>query len=504
MNSDNKYAWLLTGLYFVVALAGILRHELWLDEAHHFLMARDSDSLEALWQVTRPDGHPVLWNVLLYLITRLTPDIVAMQILHVLIATAAVFVFVRKAPFPWVFKLLFIFGYFMIFEYCLISRNYMLGILFLFLACSVLRQRHIKHALLCLYLALAANIHLMFSVIALAFFLTLLLEDFSNRQLLAKGRIAGYAIFGTGIILLYVQMATTQSHWFFTMIGDMGIVEKCSKGYIALFKGLITIPDFRTIHFWNINLIIEMWRPLAAVVALALFAVPLVLFYKNRKVLFFAYVAIAGAMVFYFVTMRDATRFYGLPYLIVIIALWLYNALPKENPKITERLDRWKLFLLQKPIVYGVLIIHFVSGIIAYSLDFRYAFTPAKDVAAYLKEHQIDTLPVSCLTCDGTSISPYLERKMWFLCMGSYESYCHWESLCGETPDNKEILSMLSDFMKTHPRAVYISYLPLLGKLQADAWVDAGNGIRIKYLTQFTGETIVPHDYYIFEISHVE
>ena len=55
-------------LYLVISIAGLYYHELWLDEAQHFLIGRDSNSLPALYNNMRYDGHPRLWNFLLYFI----------------------------------------------------------------------------------------------------------------------------------------------------------------------------------------------------------------------------------------------------------------------------------------------------------------------------------------------------------------------------------------------------------------------------------------------------
>lgn len=50
---ENKYfeVLLLTGSFFILSLIGVLYHEVWLDEAHHFLLARDSSSFYELMQL---------------------------------------------------------------------------------------------------------------------------------------------------------------------------------------------------------------------------------------------------------------------------------------------------------------------------------------------------------------------------------------------------------------------------------------------------------------------
>jgi hypothetical protein len=484
----------------VVSLVGILHHELWLDEAHHYLLARDSNSFTELIQNTRYEGHPILWNMLLYGLTRFSLNPFWMQFLHILISTCVVFIFLRKAPFNWVFKTLFIFGYFMVFEYNLISRNYILGILFLFLACSVFEKRKEKFVLLCVYLALAANVHLMFSVIAFALILTLLFENYQTKQLLQKKNIVGYFIFGLGVIILGIQLRTTNSGWFFDMLGEIPLSEKISKGFISLFKGLVTIPDFNSIHFWNSNFIVNANRPLASVLGLLIYFVPLILFFKNKKTLFFIYVALIGTQIFFFVTQRAATRFHGMTYTIIIMALWIEHYYTADSYKFKAVLDRFKIVLLRKPIIYVILVIHFLCGIIAYTLDYVYPFTASKGVADYLKTHHLNNEELVTFSCEGTTISPYLRRKIYFLTDKSYGSYCIWKTDHASKNTSQSILGMLSKYMDTNNYCIYISG-DLFMKCETNVWNVINNKFKIRLLKKFDKTLLENGTYYVFEVS---
>lgn len=486
-----------------MSLIGIMHHELWLDESHHYLLARDSNSLIELIQNTRQEGHPILWNILLYGLTRFSLNPFWMQLLHILISTSVVFVFLRKAPFNWVFKTLFIFGYFMIFEYNLISRNYILGILFLFLACSVFEKRKEKFALLCAYLVLAINSHLMFSVIGFALFLTILFENYQNKQLFKKEYLLGYVIFGLGSVLLAIQIQTTDSDWFFSLLDEIPLSERLSKGMISLFKGLIVIPDFTSAQFWNLNFIINANRPLALVLGLLIYIVPLLLFFKNRKTLLFVYVALIGTQIFFFVTQRAATRFHGMTYIIIIMALWMEHYYASDSYKLKTILDRFKVALLQKPIVYGILVIHLFSGIASYAMDYAHPFASSKETVDFLKKEHLNTLPIISLTCDGTTISPYLKKKVWFLCDESYQSYCRWNFDCARKTNQAEVQQMVCNFMANHNQAVYVSYFQLTPNPNRNVWINLSKEVKVRFLENFDRAYVVKGNYYVYEISKI-
>src|SRR6478672_2729153 len=97
-------------LFAALVLIGISQHELWRDEAKAWLIARHSHSLIDLFNNRRYEGHPVLWYALLYFASRFTANPLVMQLLHALIATAAIVVFVVRAPFGKVAKALFAVG----------------------------------------------------------------------------------------------------------------------------------------------------------------------------------------------------------------------------------------------------------------------------------------------------------------------------------------------------------------------------------------------------------
>ncbi|NJL84461.1 MAG: hypothetical protein HC890_18805 [Chloroflexaceae bacterium] len=110
-----------------MSLIGVLHHEMWNDELQAWLLARDSDSIFDLFANMKDEGHPALWHLVLFGLTRLTQNPIAMQFFHLLIATGVVYVFARFAPFNQLIKCLFTFSYFPFFEYGLISRSYSLG-----------------------------------------------------------------------------------------------------------------------------------------------------------------------------------------------------------------------------------------------------------------------------------------------------------------------------------------------------------------------------------------
>ena len=70
-------------VYCALVVCMIAMHGMWLDELQPWCVARDSSSLMDLYHNTRFEGHPPLWYVLLFVITRFSDNPVLMQVLHV-------------------------------------------------------------------------------------------------------------------------------------------------------------------------------------------------------------------------------------------------------------------------------------------------------------------------------------------------------------------------------------------------------------------------------------
>jgi hypothetical protein len=141
VRSENRFAALVTLAFLLVAGLGIARHEMWRDEMHAWTFALDSRTPAELLHNMRYAGHPPLWHLLLFVLSRFTARPEAMQALHLLLAAGTVWLFARFAPFSRRVRALFAFGYFPLYEYGVISRNYAIGALFLVAVCALRAAR---------------------------------------------------------------------------------------------------------------------------------------------------------------------------------------------------------------------------------------------------------------------------------------------------------------------------------------------------------------------------
>jgi hypothetical protein len=132
--NDFVAASVIAAVFFAVSLLNVSAHILWRDEIRIWQFATAASTFAEMHTFMQFEGTPCLWYGALWLVSRVTSNPLGMQLLHVLIATATVFLFTWRAPFSRAAKLLFPLGYFPLFEYAVISRNY--GIALLLVLCA--------------------------------------------------------------------------------------------------------------------------------------------------------------------------------------------------------------------------------------------------------------------------------------------------------------------------------------------------------------------------------
>jgi hypothetical protein len=183
------------------------------------------------------------------------------------------------------------------------------------------------------------------------------------------------------------------------------------------------------------------------------------------------------------------------------MALWMEDSYNFENNKIQLFLNSLQLKLFKNSIVYSILIIQLFSGIYAYSMDFNYQFASAKSTVTYLKENHLNSKEIISITCDGTTISPYLEKKVWFLSDGSYESYCHWNVGAVSHFPKKSCIEMLTSYLKINNDAIYVSDNAISDKMENSNWQQLNDTVKIRFLKKFDNAILANSNYFVFEVA---
>ncbi|WP_426669858.1 hypothetical protein ACPPVU_01190 [Mucilaginibacter sp. McL0603] len=490
-----KYVLPIMLLYSVVSLVGMFHHEIFLEEAQQLTIGRDSNSIADVFKNMLYEGHVTLWNSFLYFITHyISPRPIYMQLFHLLVINATVFIFLRYAPFDLSVKTLIIFGCYFLFVYSLISRNYALGILLLFICCILLANPAKKMVGIGFAVVLMCFTHLFYVFAAIGIFVYLLYYTIGKKDLYGPFAIfTGLFLFGLICALLQTRRIPSDS-----IVGvKPGLswlnFHDLSFGIICFARGYITIPPLHQPYFWDKQSIQYLSGTFTITAAVLLFAITILFIYKSRKALLFYVPPVALLTAFFAMSGLGGSRYFGLFFIYFIAALWLayydgVNIFPKGNASLIKK---WAPQLF----IYVILINQLFTGMYMYAVDFKQPFSQAKNTIDYLKANHLDTQP---LAFDGYNAGPplsaYLGRKILYLDFDQYGSFCIWKRAYLPYPRR----SLMDEISSSSHINISKEFILITNR---DNEVSNNSTYSFNKLASFEGAVIDGEDYYIYRVT---
>ena len=471
---------------------------MWRDEFQPWLIARDSASLVDVLEKSRHEGHPAVWYVLLFFLTRLTQSPTVMQATHLLIACLVVYVFARCSPFNPLQKFLFAFGYFPFYEYAVLSRNYGIGVLFLFLACAQWPSRHTHPLRLATMLALASNTSVHALIIALAMELGLILEILLRRKIIfslpavrAWRVYCGFAVMAAGVLLALHQMVPPRDSSIVTLSVERVPVGTILNSFIAAF---FPIPGHEA-HFWGTNILDEYWRfaRMKIYCSCALVASLIATFMRRPLALTTFAAGAAGLLGFFYITSIGDLRHHGFLFILFMVAAWLYRS--SEDDEGTPALVRagFPGGIAPTALVTPVLIFQLSGGISAFQMALKNVFSNGQRASVYIKEHGLARLPIAGdVDYAMASIVGYLNKdKVYFPRANRFGSYVIWDKSRLHQMSQEELLRRTTAFAKAAGQDILlIVNYPLPKDLAASR--------SISHIASFTGATMGDEDFHLY------
>jgi len=444
-----RFALMVTAGFFVIALIGMLSHEMWRDEHQAWLVARDANSLSQLLDNMNYEGNPALWHFFLYWITRVTHDPIYMQAFHLLVATSFIFIFNRYAPLSNLYKILFSFGYFPLYEYAVISRSYALGILLVFGICALYKNRMTKYILIGILLALLANVTIYAVVIACCIAGILVLDYFLYQQKNRKAMMQlaiGLFIFILGVAFSLYQIWPDKDNSFPAPYASSFFdLPRWGEVLSKLFITYLYIPQIEE-HFWNTTIYFK--DPVSTgwvLLSLIIFAAGVFVFLRKPLILLLYLGTTIGLFSVYYYTALMHSRYCGYLLIALVVCYWLSEYYP-------EKKYHSSLASLGKRISSAffttILSFSIIGAIVAYAMEMQYKFSPSKEVANYIKENKLDSLPVVGIT--DFTISPlatYLDKKLFYPQMNDFGSFIIWSKRRKDQMSFQEAVTSLGTFI---------------------------------------------------------
>ena len=361
-------------LYAAVTLFVALAHECWRDEADPWLLIRDG-GVSTMLERTGFVGMPALWYLAIAPLVELGLPYRSMTLLNLAFAWAASLLFLVHAPFPRWFRALFVFSYYLSFEYAVIARPYALGLLLLFTALALWPVRTERASALAVAIALVANATPHFLLIA-AVLGALSFAEIRFRQPLALAiMLAGGAL---SVYQLLPPATAPADHIVrgFSLSGPFAAAAQCFLPGFPPWVGVIAAGV----------VLATTTRSIGARVAPQLFL----------------WLALAGMGFIVTFVWMGGRRHAGLIAVIIVSAVWLAKVYGGEARGAVLAIG-----------VTLVLAVAFAAS--TWWQELTEPFSGAAEMAAFLRRHDLDAVPIAAhRAAPAEALLPYLEPRTFF------------------------------------------------------------------------------------------
>jgi hypothetical protein len=421
-----------------------------------WLLARDSDSIPQLFRNLKNEGHPGLWYVLLMPLTRLSRSPELMQVLHLGIATATVYLVSRYSPLSRLQLLLFPLGFFTAWQYSVVSRNYALGVLLLTTFCVLYLRRGELFPLVGVVLMLAAHTHVLVLILVIAIGIGLAVD---MRSVLVQSRnecgakwirgiVVGFCLIAFGVITSLIQLIPDAHYkgpidWVVRILRDhvSAIGSAALLGVVLFLFFLYQLRDrAASLVMYGLGAVgVVLYFDASVLGAIAgapgskLFALIGLIAYlfllyqlRDRLSLLIMYgLGTVGLLVFFSGIHSGGPHQHGLLFIAYFVAYWLERLTRSKSPNPARaRQNRTVdvLFTL-------ILISQSVFGIKALYQDLITPYSNGKYVAQYIQSRGWQDLPIAgCMDFAAQTVVGYLGVKSIYYPQGErWGSYIVWD-----------------------------------------------------------------------------
>jgi len=380
--------WTAVSVFAAVVASAIPFHEPWADEAEHWQLAR-SFPLRALFQTyIRYEDTPGLWHFLLWILNRAHVSYTGLHWICGAFALVSASLLVLNSPFPRYLKLVLPFTFFLLYQYAVVARSYVLVPLMLFMIASWWKKRPFVVAVV---LGLLANCAIHAAVISGGLAIVWLVEQLRAGSAKAPARRRELLLCALIILSFYAFALWTA--WPPSDLLYISIVREHTPPFlISILVPLIMPicqPQILSIPFW-----------------IAIF-----LIFRARRSVFYLLPVLMFAV--FSGVFRGSFWHWGLIVPMLICLLWI--TWPSPGPRAS-----WYEIAGRAAIIYMVGVQILWS---AYAIDFDHynAYSPDLATAQFLKpfvEHgatiaatYLDESPIHVGGAFG--ILPYFERNIY-------------------------------------------------------------------------------------------
>jgi len=417
-SGETGFALVVSAVFFAINLFFALRHVMWRDEWMPLAVGRFTSGYGEFFEHIRYIGR-IAYFSLCWALGQLDSNLLLFKLTIVLISSCGVFILCRYSPLTRLQKVLFSLGYYPLYEYGTILRDYSIVWVLAVACCALLNSAQWRPLLFGITLALLFSTNPFGLALGCALGATYAFDAWQSGRI-RWDEIRRPAIWG-GVIIASASFAAA----IFTMIPPSNIAEivlgqplrqdshlvRLMESLPFPFRGWVPIPLFGT---WN-SQILDPFPWVQIFLGLAIIACALMVISQSRKALFlFAAGMLAlGAVLCHLPW--TSLRYHGPYYILLILCYWSF--LRSMEGKVASDSSSAIVNLARKHasgMITGLLAIHTLVSAIFLLQEQVIPFSGSKEAAEIIRRN---TPPDSPIVGDPDylmiPLAGYLDRQVY-------------------------------------------------------------------------------------------
>lgn len=428
-------------VFMILSITISIHHEPWEDEARQWLVTQEAPSSMSVLSNMGYEGSPGEWFLLISSLSKNHLPYWSIQVLAEIIIGSAVLIFLVYSPFDLLTKIIFMFGYFMVYEYSVIPRSYALSVLWMFVIAWQYRSRFDRktlHTALILLLS-ATNTHSLiisfFVGVVFVYEITVEKRDYLKGGIISAVLLLGY-ILNIIQILPPPGLKSALAQWYFTNLNIFNMIIYAGRATTAAFFPM----PVQQVNFWCTTRIAFLG------ISLVFYAFTIYILSKDKKISFI-YICSTLALIALYILKRVGTvRHHGIIFILFISSVWI----------VLQDKEKFKLKSIYLNLIRVMLFVHIIAAGIATYYDINYDFSAGKKVAHYIMDNHYLTENILIASFDSYATQsvnlelPINQNKTYYIEYQKYLTHVDWsnEYEQGLTINEQEILRRLNNEMK--------------------------------------------------------
>lgn len=399
MIRKNKWKLLLLCLYAGLVIFGGVHHEPWRDEADVWYTAREASVVQTI-DSAKYWGMPILWHLILMPFAKLGLPYITLTFINISIAIFAVALLLFFGEIPFFAKILFIFSYYMAYEYAVIARNYILVPLLLFAIASIYKKKLERPYLYAFLISLLFQVNDYVLIPAAALVLDFGIEVFKSRHITKK------SLYSLAIMLIAGFMTLMMLTGNKVLYDGTYTNTNSVKAIPDIFKHLFN-PIIEADYFYLPFVISDT----GLVITGLFFILFLIIIFKNIRIFNLAIISLGWLFYFNIFIHQGSNRHHGLILVFIIFFLWISRM--HKSFKFIIRDFIAIVFYSFFIFLSAISIFHTVN---VFWAEYKYPFSAAKETAEYIKKNKLDRFEIVVHEGSfGEAVAVYFrDKKFWY------------------------------------------------------------------------------------------